>query len=140
MTRPQATRVTTLRNHYTALHAALNAPTWEIACDFGLMAGGCDPGDIAYVWSDPFAHLGGRRKIYVCEDWAINMNLGTNANDYDNMAGSLVHEWSHAELNTGDEVYGTANCQAYATSIMAFKRELTIQTADCLEYYAESQA
>ncbi|HWR13412.1 MAG TPA: M35 family metallo-endopeptidase [Terriglobales bacterium] len=113
-----ATRWTTVTNHFDKLHDALANKTVTFHCD-------CNQGWYAYVYPNQPYHV-----------WVCNAFWSAPANGTDSKAGTIVHETSHFNVvaQTQDHVYGQYGCKNLATNDPA----KAIQNADSHEYFGEN--
>ncbi len=84
----------------------------------------CQPGYFAFTYK-------GSRTVWLCGSYLSAAQIGTDCK-----FGTLVHEWSHAVVNTDDIQYGEAACLALASSDPG----KAINNADSHEYFSEHLA
>lgn len=113
-----ASRVATVKTHYTNLTSAFNNAAITVDCS-------CTDSSYAYVYpTQPY-------KIYVCNAFWTAPLTGT-----DSKGGTLVHEMSHFNVvaSTDDWAYG----QSAAASLAISNPARAVDNADSHEYFAEN--
>lgn len=112
-------RYQTIQAHIASLRTRLGQPHTYDSSETG-----CPTDAAAYTFP-------GSGTIYICQPWINAQAVGT-----DSQYGILIHEWSHAVLNTQDIAYGEDPCRALAVRSPGF----AAMNADNHKYIVETLA
>ncbi|MCA9092889.1 MAG: hypothetical protein KDA68_05350 [Planctomycetaceae bacterium] len=110
------TRFNKVRKNYSAVKTRME--TVQFTYDLSLT--GCDSGVFAYTYK-------GTSTIWFCDQFWRAPATGT-----DSKAGTVLHEHTHSDASTDDNVYGQAGCRSLARSHPA----KAVENADSHEYHA----
>ncbi|MFO0942290.1 MAG: M35 family metallopeptidase [Pirellulales bacterium] len=110
------TRLKKVKSNYTAVKKRMET----IQFTYNLTLSGCNSGVYAYTYKDTST-------IWFCDQFWAAPATGT-----DSKAGTVLHEHTHSDAMTDDNVYGQPGCRALAIS----NPTKAIQNADSHEYYA----
>lgn len=110
------TRFNKVKKNYSAVKTRME--TIQFTYDLSLT--GCDSGVYAYTYK-------GTSTIWFCDQFWRAPATGT-----DSKAGTVLHEHTHSDASTDDNVYGQTGCRSLAISNPA----KAVENADSHEYHA----
>jgi peptidyl-Lys metalloendopeptidase len=114
------THTTTRFNKSKSNFAAVKKRMETVVFTYNLSGSGCGRGVFAYTYK-------GTSTIWFCDQfWAAP------ANGTDSRAGTVLHEHTHSDASTDDNVYGQDGCRGLAKS----DPDKAVENADTHEYYA----
>lgn len=108
-------RFNKVKLNYTAVKTRMET----IQFTYDLTGSGCGSGVFAYTYK-------GTSTIWFCDQFWAASATGT-----DSKAGTVLHEHTHSDASTDDNVYGQASCRAMAIN----QPNKAIANADSHEYY-----
>jgi len=111
-----AARFKKVTSNYTAVKTRMES----VPFTYDLSGSGCGSGVFAYTYK-------GTSTIWFCDQFWAAAATGT-----DSKAGTVVHEHTHSDASTDDNVYGQAACRSLAIS----QPGKAIENADSHEYFA----
>ncbi len=111
-----ATRFKKVKSNYTAVKSRMES----IQFTYNLSGSGCGSGVFAYTYK-------GTSTIWFCDAFWAASATGT-----DSKAGTVVHEHTHSDASTDDNIYGQDGCRSLAIS----NPNKAVANADSHEYYA----
>ena len=110
------TRFNKVKINYTAVKTRMES----VQFTYDLSLSGCGSGVFAYTYK-------GTSTIWFCDQFWAAPATGT-----DSKAGTVLHEHTHSDASTDDNVYGQAGCRNMAIN----QPSKAVDNADSHEYYA----
>ena len=111
------TRFNKVKSNYTSVKTRMES----VQFTYNLTRSGCGSGVYAYTYK-------GTSTIWFCDQFWAAPALGT-----DSKAGTVLHEHTHSDASTDDNVYGQPGCRRLAIS----NPNKAVANADSHEYYGK---